>query len=448
MPDLSKLEQLASQFRVAPAPTANPFEPKLALQPPAELVTSGGLAIIEVTEKLEKVPGLATLYEVTYALKNVRFAPDAPIGILSDPQAEQVIGGMPVMLPTLVGAVLNHDLAKATLMSSEPGNESLPGVPGVLASFKAKVTPEVEKSVPTTITHAVSVESSWTVRDKEGNLVGGIFYGTPEGWVPFPTELARGAGELQLRSIAFAQLKSSTPEVHDYVVQARVRLSIAGHPPTSWVTLPSITVPIPTIPVPAILALFEHKDFGGRVCVCVPDGSLIGLDVPGSLSVAGALATTSGLLGAANPANQLVTTFMTAEAFQRFLSLAPQAKQVVFARGTRIPDLSKYEIEPGFAGVGRLTGEDMASSLICIAPPGTVVNIFADRDYGTGITKLQLTIAPGIDSPCGLAITELNHSADELILPDVTTYGGKVTSARPKGGYHDMISSLEWILPD
>ncbi|MFP5246501.1 MAG: hypothetical protein ACLGH0_07380 [Thermoanaerobaculia bacterium] len=453
MVDLAKLEQLASQFRVVVNPSDSPLAPYLALQPPAELVTSEGLRLVEITQVTEKVPGLATLYEVTYALKNVRFAPNAPVTILPDPAQEDVIGGVPIMLPLVVGSLINNNIPPNTLMSSEtPAAEQVPGIPGILGSLKAKITPEIEKLVDKTMSYPVKVESSWSVRDPAGNVVTGFQYETPQGWVPLPTtDLGLPAAEnvaLRLRSIVFSQLTNNAPEVRQYNVQSRVRLSVtvgAQNLTTGWTTLPPVPITIPTIPVPAILALYEHRDFGGRVCVCVPTESLIGAADAGGLSVAEALTITTALLGSVAPNNPLVTAFVSQ--FPQFVTLVPQEKQVVFARRTRIANLSDFVIEPGFGPIGRLTGEDMASSLICIAPPGTIVNLFDDRDWGQSVTKLQLTIGSGVESACGIALRDLDRDYDGLRSPESTVFGGEVTSARPNNrGYSDRISSLEWLL--
>jgi hypothetical protein len=284
------------------------------------------------------------------------------------------------------------------------------------------------------------------------------------GFAPLPQELlvpqngipAQGTPlslYLQL-PVTFTELTSATPDVMTFSIRCSIKLTVTLPAPanpvtTDFIDLPAIPLVVPTIPVPTILVLCEHRAFGGRKLALVPSNSPIGAAASaGGIGIGQALSLTSSALSSLLPTNTLIgflaaSTGTSADVAANVLkALAPSPGQTIVAAQSRVDDLSAggFVFDPGgWLGVGRFTGDNMASSIICIGRMGTVFDMFQDPNLVERITRLQITT----DGFLGCAITKLDRTDPS---PDVV-YGAGVTSFSPVWPHEDRITSVGFAGP-
>lgn len=433
---LGVLQDLTNRFRLVQVPTSSMSEPKLALEAPPEIRGGAGLGFRETTEAMKVVNGLPVTYDVAYTLRNVRL----------DPATGDVIGGMPVLVPT---GSLPPPLPPPSLMYSVPGSENKPGIPAVVGKFKAVVTPKIEKLVTSATLRPIEIETEWFVFGVNDPASGIEYAFTPEmQWnplwngqfgIPTAARLLPPAMLLKL-PIRFAPFTDPLPPPAQYSVAARIRLTMTvgtSKIPGTWVRIPEVNLSVPVVPMPVVLVLFDEPYYNGKALVVVPLGSPI---VPGGVSLRDALNAAAAALRMLLP-NHPFLTFLTTPPGNRLLNLTPQPNRVLFVSANEIRRLSEdqYLIDPGgLAYMGRLTGDNMAESILFIGPPGAVADMFAEENLSEAVTRLQVSLPSGADSPLGIGLGNIARSADEIVV----TYGGRLTSARPDAGYDNKISSL------
>lgn len=446
----SFLNDMASRFQIAPLPAGGSLlEPTVGLVPPGDLLGPDGTLTFSELTKTSSIVDRTVKLDLGFVAKQVRL----PNGTLpSDLASESPIGGMPIVGAPIVDATsgITWALPGTSVMESESGSETIPGVPGLLGRVAGTVDVPVEQISEALIPRTVTIEVKWRVYDNEVNgPAADVKYrlvqpGELANYQPLPdplhlTETSTPA-QLGLRfPLRFSELRSAEPKVRTFSVQASIQLAVSiGDAPairTSWIDVqPALPLVIPTVPVPVLLVLFEHKDFSGRAFVDVPSGSLVGAGshVPGAISLSAALDLTGSILRSVLPDHPLVT-FLQSAAGQHLTKLVPTAAQVIFAAHSRIDNLATDDYA-FTAGLGRVTVEDIMSSVICIGPENTVVDLHATRDNPPDVTPLQITVGDKL----GIAIKNLNtlDPSAEVV------FGGAITKVRPDTNFNDKISSL------
>jgi hypothetical protein len=457
---LGILSGLAAALAPSLAPGGSPLEPTVRLQPPSDLMGSDGkLALGEVVQAVANVP-VPLPIDLTFVGK---FARSANTDVPPDPATEDPIGGMPIVPQLVLGAALSAALPPKELMVSDPGKETVPGVPEVVGRLKGTVTQTVRELTDVVKSYPVTATVRWQVMDEStpGAAVpaANVLYKDNGTWKDMPNELELSgtSGSTAPLSLSlklpplFTELRSGAPDVVTLSIHASVELKVTLPTEaltTSWIPLPPIPVVVPTIPIPTIVILCENANFEGRKVVLVPDNSLIGT-ANGEIPIATALDLTSSALGAMLPDSPFVD-FLAGSAggpggqaaTQVLKGAKPKYKDTIVAAHSRVDNLGTDEflIDPGgIFWIGRLTGNDMASSIICVGRPQTVFNFFIEFNLSEGVTRLQITL----DGNCGCAIKSL---AKKDPTPDIA-YGGVVTSFSPGYPHEDRISSLSYAGP-
>lgn len=465
---LAALNTLVQRFSVVPLPGGSGLEPTLRIDPPADALDPNptGLALSETVQRVTQVEVPINI-DLAFLGKWVRSTkPEIP----ADPATEDPIGGMPVADPLVALGSIITNLPPASLMNSDLGMAAVAGVPEVLGRIKGAITQTVERLTEVLERRPIRIALRWRILDEStpgsSTPVSGVQYRTdPQAtWQNLPALLefpppsnpaAPVPRSLSLRfPLVYSELTSGTPDVRRFSVRSSVRLTVqppggAAAVATGWLDLPPVPLLVPAIPVPTILVLCEHPDFAGRKLVLVPSNSLIGAAIQsGSIGIGPALSLVASALQSLAPANSL-TGFLAASlggsanvAATVLKGLAPSSGQTIVAAQSRVDDLSAsaFVFDPGgFLGVGRFTGEDMASSIICIGRPGTVFDLFQDRNLSERITRLQITL----DGSLGCAIRTLVQRDPT---PDIV-YGSGVTSFSPVWPHEDRISSLSFTGP-
>jgi hypothetical protein len=429
---------------------ASLLEPTIRLVPPGDVLgPEGTLSFSELT-KTRSIVDRTVKLDLSFVAKQVRL----PTAVLpSDVASESPIGGMPIVDSPIVSATngINWALPDTSVMDSESGSETVPGIPGLLGRLAGTVDVPVEEVTEALTPRTVTVEVRWQVYDNDTKgHASDVEYrivqaAEPGDYQPLPDPVhvapTSTPGLLGLRfPVRFSELRSATPEVRSLAVQASIQLAVSignNAVQTSWIDLPALPLAIPTVPIPIVLVLFEHKDFSGRAFVDVPSGSLVGAasHVPGAISLAAAFQLTSSVLGSVLPNHPLVL-FLQSGAGQQLAKLVPTAAQVIFAAQSRIDNLATddYAFNVGTVGVGRVTVEDIMSSVICIGPQNTVVDLHATRDNPPDVTPLQVELRDRL----GIAIKNLNTLDPKAEV----TFGGEITKVRPNTNFNDKISSL------
>lgn len=462
---LGTLNALAPKFGLLPE--GSKLEWTLRINAPPEAGGSGDLALAETVRHITqaKVP---VDIDLTLVGKWVRSGnSDLP----TDPATEDPIGGMPIVEQVVVSNTLSgllETLPPPALMSSDEEKEAVPGVPEVLGRIKGTVTQTVEKVTEVVESRPLTLAVRWRVLDEStpgvSSPASDVRYRTapdrPWQGLPDALELPEGGkpapGTPKSLSLQFpallSELKSGTPDVRTFKVQTSIKLSLT--PPnqsavtTSWIDLPSVPIVIPTIPVPTILVLCEHREFAGRKVVLVPSNSLLAeATAPGGIGIGDALNLTNSALESLASSNYLIGFLASppgtgaATAANVLKSLAASPGQTIIAAHSRVDDLSAQEFvfAEGTFGFGRFTGDNMASSIICIGRPGTVFDFFQDPNLNEAITRMQVTL----DGRLGCAIKKL----DRINPARDAVYGGGITSHRPKHHYEDCITSLAYSGP-
>jgi hypothetical protein len=461
---LAALNALAPKFQVSPLPGGSKLEPGLRIDPPPEALDGEGLALSETVQKITAVEVPITI-DLAFLGKWVRSVnSDLP----AEPATEDPIGGMPVVEQILLlGGALSQNLPPGSLMQSDPNQQAVPGVPEVLGRIKGTVAQTVEKLAEVVERHAVTVAVRWRVFDESmpGTSLpasGVQFRSDPNAaWASLPSLLELPQGGIPAANtpmsiflrfpMMFSELTTGTPDVMIFSVRSAVRLSLT--PPagpvvtTGWVDLPPVPLVVPTIPVPTILVLCEHRDFAGRKLVLVPSNSLIG--TASGIGIGTAINITSSVLQSLLPSNTLLTVFLAAasgtpvgDAANALRALAASPGQTIIGAQSRVDNLDTpaFVFDPGGAfGVGRLTGDNMVSSVICIGRPQTVFDMFHDANLSERITRFQISL----DGSLGCAIRKLDTTAPA---GDVV-YGASVTSSSPVWSNEDRITSLAFTGP-
>ncbi len=230
---------------------------------------------------------------------------------------------------------------------------------------------------------------------------------------------------------------------------------------TGWIELPPVPLIVPTVPVPTIVVLCEHREFSGRKLVLVPSNSVIG----SAIGIGDALNLTRSALQSLSSANALIgflggTAGGRADTASAVLTaLSPSAGQTIIAAHSQVDDLSinEYEFDPGFINffgirIGRVSADNITSSIICIGRSGTVFNFFHEPALSEAITRLQVTL----DGSLGCALWQLDQVNPNIVygssfgnpaLGNPVSYGGTLTSFRPNGKHEDAITSLNFMGP-
>jgi hypothetical protein len=458
---VATLSGLAAGLAPSLVPGGSPLEPTVRLQPPTDLVgPDGSLALGEVVQTVADVP-VPLPIDLAFVGKFVRSpSTDVP----PDPTAEDPIGGMPIVPQLVLATALNATLPPKELMVSDPGKELVPGVPEVVGRLKGTVTQTVRELTDVVKRYPVTAAVRWQVMDEStpgaavpASNVRYIDNGVPKD-MPNQLEIQGASGSTAPLGLSlklpplFTELTSGTPDVVTLSIHASVQLQVALPTgpalKTSWIPLPPIPLVVPTIPIPTLVILCENAHFQGRKVVLVPDNSLVGTaaaDIP----IATALDLTSSALGAMLPNSPLVAFLAGSAAGAEGLAATqvlkgakPKYKDTIVAAHSRVDNLSTDEflIDPGgLFGIGRLTGNDMASSIICLGRPQTVFDFFIEFNLNEYVTRLQIKL----DDTCVCAIKSL---AKNNPTPDVV-YGGKLTSWSPDHPHEDRISSLSFAGP-
>lgn len=460
------LNELARRFTVASAGGTSALEPTFRINPPGDAAGPDGLALTETVTRVAPVD-VPVDVDLRFVGKWVRAATsDLP----ADPATEDPIGGMPVVeqVQVITGTTgsLSTGLPTTDQMTSDPQKELVPGVPELLGRLKGSITQTVERVTEVLERYPITLDVRWRLLDASSGgapvAATGVSYRVDPNspWQPLPDPLELPDVDAPALSLKFpamcSELTTAVPEVMTFSLRPSVRLGLtlppttppAPPPPgpftTDWVDLPAVPLVVPTVPVPTILVLFENRDFTGRRLVLVPGSSPLGAEA-GAMSIAAALELASsalqGLVGTHGFLDFLAATSGGAGAAASALkSLAPTYKHTLVKAYSRVDNLGADEfiIDPGgLFWINRLTGEDMASSIICVGRPGAVFDMFDHRDLDEGITRLQVTV----DGSVACAMSRVDEPNPRV------AYGGAVTSHRPTGGYEDRISSVNLNSP-
>ena len=451
------LTDLASRFTVTTGTATSPLERVILLQPPADLLDVEGLAL-SITELQNVLVELPINVDLAFLGKWVRtLTPDFP----ADPAAENPIGGMPIVEQILGTTGLTTNLPPATLMT---GEQTKPGVPEVLGRIKGTITPTVEKLREVLKRQPVAVWIEWKITDDStGQPPADIWMTESPGPAPAPDDtsgfLSRGFLFVWPRSLRvrlpayFSELTSDAPEVLRVTLSVRIRLRVdlpTGAIETTWISLPPLKLPIPTVPVPTILVLCEHKDFGGRKLVLVPDNSLIGAaaGVVGATTINTALGRTTSALQTLTTAVEFVNFVAGlvpgASVASSVLTSLAASPSTIIARHSQVPDLTapEYVFHDGW---WPFSADNMPSSMICVGRPGTVFRLHHHSNFDTSITPLEITL----DHRMGCAIRLLNELDPNTVYGGLfrdegprIVYGGNITVVRPFGNHEDVFSSV------
>lgn len=505
---LAELAKAAGAFSLSRAAGSTPLEHVFTLIPPAELLRPGAQGeppSLQLTVSDMKVQPVVTGtrqldIDLPIIGKWVRVpTPDMP----ADPLLEDPIGGMPSAerLQQLTGTVtgplsttLTTDMPPASLMTSDPGQGQVPGVPAILGRIKGTVNQTISemKEVLTTL-EATAVTASVRIRvvdDQQPSssattsLVQVRLPGSST-FTALPTAgvaLADGRPfSLTLRlPPLYTELRASAPEVVRLTVFLSIDVSVT--PPGAQAVstsfdFPPVPLVLPTIPVPTIAVLCEDTLFFGRKLVVVPSESLIGQALSaGGRPVGDALALTrqaltdlaagltsatafAGFLASAGAgaagmtSTAIAATNPAATAAAVLMSIAQSPGQTILVASSQLSTLDAPNLvfnPGGWFGIGRFTANHMASSVIVIGRPGTTIS-FGQQG---GLFKEQLTpftITTGPTLGCVIS---------SLVPPDATinvppsnpasrmtiVFGGTVTSFSPKQN-QDQISSVAITKP-
>lgn len=361
---LESLNTLAQSFTVALAAGATAREFTATLVPPPG--GERGLTVVEEVTRSEVVDGAVDL---SWRTKDVRF-------VNTDILDPNVTGGMPIsdLLTLNIGNVTN-------------GPTSPPGVPGVLGLLSGTVP--VVSEVTQTLTHAVTVEVRWRVRDESNAVVSDVEW-TVGGGGPglegtggqINPPVANALNPLNMVfPVIFVELTGAPTPVARRSIQASVRLS-AGSVSTGFVDLPPLDVMLPVIPVPTLLLLFQHKNFEGIVLAVVPAGSPL---TQGTISAA-----LDTLKAAIDPIDDVLTvlSFVFGE-IDTVKGILASAK-IVFRKADEIDNLDDIDLESGL--INDTEAEDELSSLILFGPPRRQARCFNAQDFSDSEGQMNVTV--------------------------------------------------------
>lgn len=363
---LESLNTLAQSFTVALTAGATAREFTATLVPPAG--GERGLTVVEEVTRSEVVDGTVDL---SWRTKDVRF-------VNTDILDPNVTGGMPIppLLTLNIGNVTN-------------GPTSPPGVPGVLGLLSGTVP--IVNEVTEQLTHAVTVEVRWRVRDESNAVVSDVDWklgaGGPGlegtgGQINPPVSGALTPLNMVF-PVIFVELTSSPTPVVRRSIQASVRLT-AGSVSTGFVDLPPLDVPLPVVPVPTLLLLFEHKNFEGIVLAVVPASS--------PLDQGGITAALDTLKAAIDPLDDVLTVlsfvFSEIDTVKGILATA----KVVFRKADEIDNLNDIDLDTAFIIGNDTEAEDELSSLIFFGPPRRQVRCFNARNFSDSEGQMNVTL--------------------------------------------------------
>jgi hypothetical protein len=412
---LDSLNTLAQSFSVAltGGATARHFTATLVSPPAGEK----GLTVVEEVTRSEVVEGALDL---SWRTKDVRFL---NTNIL-DPN---VTGGMPI-----------SDLLSLNIGNVTNGPTSPPGVPGLLGLLSGTVP--IVSEVTQQLTHAVTVEVRWRVRDESGTVVSDVEW-TVGGGGPglqgtggeINPPLANALTPLNMVfPVIFVELTGSPVPVARRSIQAAVRLSAASVS-TGFVDLPPLDVPLPVVPVPTLLLLFQHKNFQGIVLAVVPANSP--LDAGGISAALGTLRTVI------DPFDDLLTVlsfvFGEVAVVQGILASA----KIVFRKANELKNLNDIDLDSGF--FNDTEAEDELSSLIFFGPPRRQAQCFNAQNFSSSEGQMNVTVGAEllvkvadmhtnspVSLPAGKVSVPHTPNVPRVFLHDITGFGDELSSVR------------------
>jgi hypothetical protein len=502
---LAELTGQGHSFTFGHAAGANPLVYSFTLTPPVALVKPQRvgppkleLSVVDTVAQLVQTGASDFDIDLPIVGKWVRLiAPDLP----ADPVNENPIGGMPAAerlqklsgLTTGLSTTLTTDMPPTSLMTSDAGDEQVPGVPALLGRIKGTVNQVIKElkdvktllpSIPVTAALRIRIvddqdpSSTTTTSLVEASFAAGAFAA-----IPASTALANAnpfTFELRIPPL-FSEFRVAAPEVVKLSVYVSLDLSVtpppAGSPPVSTtIDFPPIPLVLPTIPIPTIVVLCENELFFGRKLVVVPSDSLIGqaLSAGGrpvgdaltnANQLLGALAAVTGGLagtvsfagflasagtGAAGMANTAVAAGMpAATAAAVLMSMANSPGQTIIVASSQLSTLDAPNLvfDPGgYFGIGRFTANDMASSLIVVGRPGTTVSFGqqAGWPFKQEISPLTITLGPGVVCAISSLVppgATVGIQATDPASKMTVAFGGTVTAFSPKNN-QDQITSV------
>lgn len=446
---LAELTRQAQGFVLGHAPGANPLTHSFTLSPPAGLVQPG---LVDMSGSMSSLPRprfaltvadtvrepvTTLLRELQIDLPLVGKWVRVPTPDLSNPLAEDPIGGMPVaaQLQQISGLIsglsttLSTSLPPASLMTSDPGSAATPGVPALLGRIKGVVNETVKElrdvlrsldPIRVDVNLRIRVVDDADPSSTAQTSAVEIAFGSSNTWQPLSAYPAAGMALADAAPLAFSlrlpplfsELRAALPEVVKLSVYVSIDLTVvppavpglpAPAPLTTTIDLPPLPLVLPTLPIPTLVVLCEHENFLGRKLVVVPSDSPLGLalsaggvPVSTALSLAnqairavqGVLAAAGGALqfadfldsaalgapGLASPA--IARTLPAATAAAALTNLAAAPGQIIIVAASALPTLDAPNLvfDPGgLFGIGRATANRMTSSLIVVGRPGTTV---------------------------------------------------------------------------
>lgn len=411
---LDSLNTLAQSFSVQLTSGASAREfTALLIQPGGEK----GVSVVEEVTNSEVVDGAVDL---AWRMKDVRFVNTN----ITDPN---VTGGMPI-----------PDLLTLNIGNATDGLLSPPGVPGLLGVLSGTVP--IVNEVTQQVSHAVSVQVRWRVRDESGNVIsdvewklgtGGAGLEGSGGEINPPLGHATDALNMTF-PVIFVELTGSPTPVAKRSILASVRLS-AGGVSTEFIDLPPVDVPLPVVPVPTILMMFKDKTFKSIVLIVVPANSPLD---KGSISAA-----LDTLRSAIDPFDDLLTVlsfvFGQIGTVQGILSSA----KIVFRKTDEIKNLNDIDLEGGT--LNDTEAEDKLSSLIFFGPPRRRVQCFNARSFSASEGQMNVTIGaellveiPNLHSnsptsdPTGRVSVPRAPTGTRFFRHSITGFGDELSSIR------------------
>jgi len=402
------------------------------LSPPAG-TTAGKLSVIEEITKAEIVE---SAIDLAWRTKDVRF-------FNTDITDAVINGGMPI-----------SDLLTLNIDNVTNGSKSPPGVPGIVGLLSGTVP--ITTEVTSQVSHPVTVEVKWRIRDDSGVIVSDIQWDINAIDATHPAIHGSGGDITPPIAYVMEQLKLILPvlfgELGGSVIAKRfivasIRLTAVAVPlsattvSTGWIDLPPLEVLLPVVLVPTILVMFQHKNFEGLVLVVVPSNSPLVKE-----TVTAALDTLKTVV---TPLSAALTILSLVIGEVDLVSGILNSAKVTFRKADEIHNLNDIDLDSHF--LDTTEAEDELSSLLFIAAPRRRVECFNGRDFGDSEGQMNVTIgaelcanianlhsASPVSDPVGAVSVPRTPAGGWGIWPinhDITTFGDELSSIR--FGYGD-----------